>query len=376
MADTATEPMDTQGAGVAPEASDWGKMTLEERQADVDALVKEAQATEEPGDSKSPAPPDPDQSETNETPGDGDETPADADAVEEDESRESDKSPDEDEVEEEPGPDWRDGETRDFASTMGLTDEDLESLSSREELDRVLRIIDRQAFKAGQAALDNADAADPPKNPPPPPPPKQEPEKPPSDDVFGDLADFKLGDQFDEDAAKPVNSFVERTAGFAKDTAAELRALRAEVANLVQQRQAEAVESIRRQAMESLHTLGHTDLFGEPGKPPTMENMVNINKAIDAHMIHAAGLLSMGRQSAPTPEFLKAAVRREFGDQIAKNEQRQRTRKLKKQSAKITGGLSSKTIADRKPGQSTLEAVNSDPEIDKLFNDLVSGQSG
>jgi hypothetical protein len=328
---------------------EWGDMTDEEKQADVDALVEEAQAKER---AESVPDDEPEETKLPEDSGAGDETPADADAAEETEPQGSDETPDEDESE------WLDDSTRGFATSMGLTEEDLESLTSREDLDRVLRIIDRKAFEAGKAAMGK----------PPEAPLKQEPEKP-KEDVLTDLEKFKIGDDFDPGAAEPINKFVEAAA-------AEIRSLRSDLAGLLQQREQEAADSIRRQALESLHTLGHKELFGEPGKQPTREQAKNIARAIDAHLIHAAGLFAMGRQAAPTPDFLKTAVRMEFGDQISKTEQRLRIEKLKKQSARRTGGVSSKTLQGRKSGQSMFEAIKEDPDIDKLFNELVSERSG
>lgn len=329
------------------DTSDWGKMTPEERQADVDTLVEEQGEPETPEAEKT---------EDTDTTDDGDEIPADADAA-----GESDESPDEDEV----ADDWLDGETRDFASTMGLTEEDLKSFSSREELDRVVRIINRKAFETGKAALKKASDAGAPVIPP-----EQEPKKPAASDVFDDLTGFKFGDQFDDDVAKPHNDFVEAIV-------ADLRSVRADIAGLLQQRQEEQASGLHRQAVQSLHSLGYKELFGEPGKPPTKLEAENIKKAVYAHTVHAAGLLTMGWDEVePSPKFMDIAAHMEFGDQISKHAQRQRIEKLKKQSARITGGLSSKTSTGRKPGQSPLEAVNTDPEIDKIFNQLVSERSG
>jgi len=247
---------------------------------------------------------------------------------------------------------------------MGLTDEDLQEFSSREEFDRVLKILDRNVIAAGKVALEEekAPAPETPVVPPPDTPPA-------TDDVFGDLSKFKLGDEFAEDVAKPINDFMEAVAS-------RMRGVTKDMAGILQQQEQAAVDSVYQQAVASLHTLGHKDLFGEPGKPPTQSQAANIEKAIDAHLVHAAVLSARNRPAPPTPEFLRAAVRMEFGDQISKNEQRQRTERLKKQSAKRTGGLPSRTIAGSKPSGSLVDRVKADPEIDKLFNDLVSEQSG
>jgi len=357
IADTPTESTDVQGEEVVSEStSDWGKMTPEEREADVDALVKEA--TEPKSEAEEEPEP------KTETPGDGDETPADADAVEE----EGDETPSgegeaEDEEEEAPA-DWLDDEVRGLASTMGLTNDDLEGLSSRDEFDRVLRILDRNVVAAGKAAkVASAEEEAPP-------PAEEPPETPPkAAGAMEDLSKFKIGEEFDPEVAKPLNDFMEAVG-------AELGGVTKALAGLLDQQKQAAADTVYRQAVESLHTLGHADLFGEPGKPATDAQTANINKAIDAHLIHAQVLAAKNKSAPPTPEFLKAAVRMEFGDQIFKKEQRQRTEKLKKQSARRSGGMPSKTVERPNPNLELVDRIKSDPELDKLFNDLVSERSG
>lgn len=371
--------------------SDWGKMTPEQQQADVDKGVEEVRGataagpdedagSEEGGKTTEKT----EKTEKKETTGDGDETSAAADAAAGETSESADGEEAEDGAEdgakegaEESEAKWLDDDTRDFVATIGgLTEEDLAGLHSREELDCVLRVINRKAFEAGRAVLgelggqQDAQASR-----------KEEADRQAKareaeqqarqrgDDVLADLAKFKLPEDFDEAAVKPLNAFVEAAS-------AEIRNLRSEVAGFKEERQQEAAGDIRRRALDSLHSLGHKDLFGEPGKAPTADQAANIAKAIDAHVVHANGLFAMGRQAAPTPAFLKAAVQLAFGDQLSKQQQRQLTEKLTKQSAKRTGGTAAKTLPRRKASQSKLEEVTSDPEIDKLFKDLVSEKSG
>ena len=262
MAKTATESTDT---------SDWGQMTPEERQADVDTLVKDVR---EPEPDTEPEPePDTEPDTANESSVVGDETPAGDDAVED-----GDEPSDEGEVEDEPEAEWLDGDVRNLAATMGLTDGDLQDLSSREEFDRVLRILDRNVITAGKAALE-APEKEPVPTPVPTPAPTPAPvsETPPeTGGVLGDLSKFKLGDEFDADAAKPLNDFVEAVA-------AQIRGVTKSLNGLLQQQEQAAADNVYRQAVESLHTLGHKDLFGEPGKPPTQTQAANIEKAIDAN---------------------------------------------------------------------------------------------
>lgn len=353
-------------------ASDWGKMTPEERQADVDALVDAAKATagpDEPDEEK--------QEDTEQTPGDDDETTVVADAAEgEDEESHDDSDSDvgEEGADGEPA-DWLDTETRDFANVMGVTDEDLKLITSRDELDRVLRIIDRRAFEAGKAALGTPPAAAvtaPAKEAP------KEEETPPADDVLGELDKFKLGDGWEPEAAKPVNDFMEAAA-------AEIRKLRGEVGQMKAAREQESAATVRqqieREATVAVRSLGMTKLFGEPNKAPTREQAANIAKAIEAHVVHMNGLFATNRwpegvDPKPTPALMKSAAQLAFGDQLLQEQQRQRVEKLKKQSAKRTGGVAPKRHNRRKADMTKAEEIKADPEIDKMFNDLVAERNG
>lgn len=357
MAESAVlEPVDT---GV--NASEWGRMTPKQQQAEVDQGV--AQAREDRIDSAiasgayTPPPKEEEEEEgepaktTTEQSVGGDETPAADDAAPAGEG----------EAEDDDAAEWLDDDTRNFATTMGLTDDELAEFGSREELDRVMRIIDRKAYEAG-------------KTPPPPPikpiekqPVQQEKQPVVEGDPFADLSRYKLGEQFDEDAANPINRFVELAA-------ASFRDLQTRLTQFEQRDQQRSADDLRRQAVASLHSLGNTEFFGKPGEKPTKEQVANIEKAIDAHFVHARGLLATGRQAAPTPAFLRAAVHLAFGDQLSKQQQRQLTEKLRKQSHKITGGGSGKALP--KSTGDRVKDLAADSELDALFTGLVKENRG
>mgnify|MGYP001329823755 FL=1 len=356
MAESAVlEPVDT-GAN----ASEWGRMTPEQREAEVDQGVEQAREARidgaiASGEYRPPVAekpePEPAKTTTEQSAG-GDETPAAGDAAPAGEG----------EAEGAGAAEWLDDDTRDFAATMGLTDDELAEFGSREELDRAMRIIDRKAYEAGKA---------------PPPSPTKPIEKQPvqqekqpvvvEGDPFADLSLYKLGEQFDEDAAKPINRFVDLAATAFRD-------LQNRLTQFEQRDQQRAADDLRRQAVASLHSLGNTEFFGKPGEKPTKEQVANIEKAIDAHFVHARGLLATGRQAAPTPAFLKAAVHLAFGDQLSKQQQRQLTEKLRKQSYKITGGGSGKALL-RSTGDRAKDLA-ADPELDALFSGLVKEARG
>jgi hypothetical protein len=332
--------------------SDWGRMSPEEREADIDqAIAKIGSRNQEPTE------------DTAETPVTGDETSAsdDAAAAAETAKSEGEETPPEE-------PDWRDEETRDFATMMGLTADDLAGFGSR--------IIDRKAFEAGKTAQAAQGQPATPQigqqagqtAPPPPGQPLGQPADP-----FADLTPFKLGEQFEEDAAKPLNAFMEATAS-------TIRRLRDDVAAMRQSQQRQAVGEIRRRALAALHEVGNTELFGKPDQKPTAEQAANIEKVLDAHFIHARGLLAQGREVAPTRAFLKAAVNLVFGDHLLKQQQRQQAEKLRKQQARITGAGSGKVLPKPPPPDETVQQaaqrIAADPEVQAIFDQMAAETTG
>lgn len=331
----ATAELEVEGETKTPEtkeAVDWESMTPAQKQAALGKTPDE----EEDGE---PTVIEDEETETKETPAAGDETPAGDDAA----------KPKEGEGEGEPeveAKDWRDDETKEFAAMMGLTDADLSDFGSREELDRALRLIDRKAFEAGKAGLEAPNGQEQKQQQ------VQQPEvKQPvaqqqqqAGDPLADLSKFKLDETFNEEAAAPINRFVETAATTIKSQAAEIKDLQTRLARFEQSAAEQSVADIERRAIESLHSLGQPELFGKPGERPTKEQAENVKRAVRAHFIHARGLMAAGRQVAPTPAFLKAAVHLEFGDQLLQIQKKQHLAALQKQSARRTGGPAAKPV--------------------------------
>ncbi|MCE5269511.1 MAG: hypothetical protein LLG00_16670 [Planctomycetaceae bacterium] len=362
--------------------SEWGKMTPDERAQEVEegvAAAREAYEARAVGTGeyvppvedteRKPAEDDADD-ETQDIPEADDETPVGDDAADAGDTAKGEGE----KGDPEPAA-WLDDETRDLADAMGLTDDDLAEFGSREELERALRIIDRRAFEAGKAqATQTADGQGSATTDP-----SQAAEKPGASkakqasgdpgDPFADLSQFKLGETFDEEAAAPINRFIETAVGTIRDLQTRLGRFEAE-------RQRQAVADVRRRALDSLHAMGNTELFGKPGAKPTKEQAANIEKALDAHFTHARGLIAQGRKVAPTPAFLKAAVHLAFGDQLSQQQQRQLSEKLRNQSARRMGGGAAKALPRARGARATADEVREDPDLDKLFNDLVAENRG
>lgn len=359
----AVEPVVEPVAQPVSEPSDWDKMTPKQRTADIAKLDARLKPKVEPeiADEETLTIP-----ETTEQSAGGEEISAADDAAPAPETVVEGEGEGEAAV----AADWLDGDTRDFATTMGLTDDDLSEFGSREELDRALRIIDRRAFEAGKAAQQ-------PPNEPIEQPVVQQPVKPAmpltsAGDPLADLSQFRLkttneGGEFDPDAAEPLNRFMEAASTTIKDLRTRVAQFEQQSRQEVQWRQQEALVNLQSKALASLHSLGNAELFGKVGEKPTAEQAANIEKAIDAHFTHARGLFSQGRQVAPTPAFLKAAVHLAFGDQLSKNKERQILDKLRKQSGRRSGGAGAKHVPSKPPDDETSEQrrqrLAADPEV-------------
>ena len=316
-----------EAAASVGEETSWGSLTPEQKAAEVDSAIAKASGAPVPEKVEPTA-----DTVQEETPVDGDVIPA------------ADDSADASEVDGEDVPaevkpaDWLTDDIREYASAMGVNEDDLSGFGSREELDRALRIIDRKAFEAAKAP--------PPEKAVAPPPPVQQKVPPVPGDPLAILDSFALGEELTaEDAPKLF--------GVISAMGAELKAQREWRASLEQQQAQAAVESIRGRAIESIHALGHSELFGKPGEKPTAEQKANIEKALEAHFIHAKGLIAIGRQPDATVPFLKAAVHSVFGDTISKLEKQRLTDKLRKQSARRTGGTAAKQLPPPPPENET-----------------------
>ena len=356
--DTNTAVLDAPTTPAASEPSvyaqsEWDKQTPAERTAHVQKIGEAMEAKDTARREAEQTPLAAEKTKTPETPVASEEIPADDDAV-----KTADEVGGEDEFES-----WIDDSVKDFVDAMGLklSDEELASFSSREELDRALRIIDRKAFEeAGKPAESSSPAKEKPAAPAP---------VESANDPFADLAKFKLkaatDDEtgFDPEAIKPLNEFVDATA-------AAVKRLEAKLASYEQAQQQTAVQNLRTKAIESLHALGHKDLFGEPGKALTKEQSANIEKALDAHVTHARGVLSRGGKPVPSTEFLRSAVNLAFGDQIVSAEKRRQADKIRKSAARRTGGGTPKHDAPQegqKPGESEYQYLKRiEPDVSAI----------
>ena len=253
--------------------------------------------------------------------------------------------------------DWRDAEVKDLATQYGIDETKLAKIPSREVLDVLLESIDKKAFDAGKTDTKPTEVVAKPED-------KPAATKEQTEDALTLLESLKLGDA-DGNLALEDREPIEKTFKALAAEVKEGRAFRKEVQTFLEnQKKQEAHASFTKLKSDfgnSVDSLGHTELFGKPGER-TKEQAANFEKVFnDGHLPHARGLIAQGRQVGPTPAFAKAAVNLLFGDQLVKQAKQQQIDKLKKSSARRTGGGVTKPhplAKDATPLQQNLSEAN------------------
>jgi hypothetical protein len=261
----------------------------------------------------------------------GDETPAEQGSVGED--------ADEDEDEEESSDqEWLDDDLRSEVSALGISEQELAGFSNREELERAMRFLDLGALKAGKAGKEteektetetSTDSEETPRGKDGRFAPKES--KAPKEETYA----VKLSaDEFDEAVVnefKGLHSHVER----------ELKSLKDELTRLVESERQRAAEVLETQFDAIVDSLGHADLFGVTGKE-SEKQLENRQKLFDSSHVMLAGLERLGRQGRWDKGLISRALRVEFADHLSKQERKNLTRKLTKQSNLRQGGANGK----------------------------------
>ena len=314
-------------------ASDWSQLSAEEKTASVAETVEKVreQKYAETEDSDTPVVP--------QAPVSDDETPVADDSAAE--------------VSDDDKAGWLDEETIGLAAAYGVDKDDLAKMPNREVLESVLKAIDKKAFSATKEETLKET------------PQKQEAAKAPIT-VFDDLTNFKLDDELGADDAPKIQKAISAITQ-------ELKELREWKATSQQAQTQQTIEGIRSKALDSLHKLGHTDLYGEPGVTPTKEQQARINEVLQDHLERGALLEKRGGKPAPTPELVKRSVFALHGEQLLKTQQQRLADRLRKQSARRTGGGTSKTLPPDWSKMTPRERAIADPKVAKAFAD---GQAG
>lgn len=248
-------------------------------------------------------------------------------------------------------PEWMTDDVTAEAAAYGIDESELAEFTSREELYRALRLIDKTALEAGRKALAESEEKEGSnrnekgqfvkKEKPKTEPPK---DSAPKDGRYqvslsSDLYDEEIIGEFN----RLVDHYESRFAVFEKHFA--------DVSAKTEEQQFDSV----------IDSLGHADLFGKTGKESEkeLERRRDLHVAVKAQMI---GLERLGRPTEMSQQLISRVANMVFGDELSKKRLKQQTQKISRQSNGRLGGSPTKPLSPR-----------DDPrdEADRLYRELA-----
>ena len=360
--------MATLEAEVREATTGWGAMSAAEKAAsvaDMPDVNLSVDGAGTPGVVKGagakPVQDPPEPTKQDETPtGDADDDSGAADADDQDEVVEGEEV-----VDGKPKPaetDWHDdADTYDFAKRMGISDEDYDEISTREELDRTLRMIDRKAYdaeKARQAGGQQQPSA---------PPPASEEGQPPVD-LLAEVQKLHLPDDFDESARVPVNNALDFMAKTVMGQQQELQAMKA----LLQKQQ---TDQLAQKIEGSIDGLNNPERYGKPGEKLSRTQAANRAKFRQELLMRGSVHEKAGRHLEPS-DLAKYADAAAFVDENRLTIQREYDERLRKESRRISPNAGGNRQGQRRGKEKTpspeaiREEILADPEINQAFAKL------
>lgn len=211
---------------------------------------------------------------------------------------------------------WIDDDVKSEIAAYGISEEELADFSSREELERAMRLFDKTALEAGR---------------------KAQAEKPERDEK----GRFQKADE--EEVEKPTPAYeikLDRDL-YDEDLVNELVSMRDHYESRVaalERRQAENDAKAEVQLFDGIvDGLGHADLFGTSGKesPKQLERRQALYDAAKAQVI---GMKVMGRDVQLDQSLVQRVARMAFAEDFSKKDLKAATRKISKQSNGRMGG--------------------------------------
>lgn len=256
---------------------------------------------------------------------------------------------------------WLDEDLKAEATAFGIDESELADFTSREELERALRLFDKSALEAGRKALAESDGegdkatvrnekgqfAK-----------KDEPKAEPPAKRDGQY-EFKLNTDtiWDEEAAKDLTTAI---SGLRDHYDSRLALLEERL--LASEARFEEADAIAKERHfdNLVDSLGHADLFGKTDKetPKEKERRTDLFVEVETYL---KGREVLGRPTELTEAVVNRVARSLFADELGKKELKQRTRKISKQSNGRQGG-----------GATRPQDPREDPrdEADRLYREL------
>ena len=231
-------------------------------------------------------------------------------AEKDDEPKTPEPEAEEAEVEEEPAErEWFDDDLKKQVTACGIDEEDLEEFTSREEVERAMRLFDKSALEAGQKTRGEV---------------TEEPE--------GETPEGQFEIKLDKEE-------------WSEELVGQLTEMRDHYDNRVkalESRFAEQDAELEAQKFDGfIDSLGHPDLFGKTGKETKTELQRREDVIVAAKAMHI-GLEQMGRPVDLDEALVDRVVKGMHADELGKKALKARTRKVSKQSRRRLGGSATK----------------------------------
>lgn len=252
---------------------------------------------------------------------------------------------------------WLDEDLKAEATAFGISESELADFTSREELERALRLFDKSALEAGRKALAESDG---------------EGDKAPARNEKGQFA--KKDEPKADPPAKRDGQYEFKTDIYDEDLESDLKGLRdhydsrlalLEERLLASEARFEEADAIAKERhFDSLvDSLGHADLFGKTDHETPQEKQRREDLFVEVET-YLKGREVLGRPTELNEVVVNRIARSLFADELGKKELKQRTRKISKQSNGRQGG-----------GATRPQDPREDPrdEFDRLYRELDRG---
>ena len=224
--------------------------------------------------------------------------------------------PEEEEVDERA---WLNDDLKNQVTAYGIDEDELEDFTSREEVERAMRFLDRSAQEAGQKARDETGKFV-----------KKTPEEPEGEEASKPDGRYEIKLDTEEWSGELLDEFTQMRDHYESRVAG------------LEARFADQDAKLEEQHFDSLiDSLGHKDLFGTTGKE-TKKELTRREDVIIAAKAQQIGLEQMGRPVDLDEALMARVANMVFADELGKKKIKARTKRLTKQSNGRMGGSATK----------------------------------
>lgn len=257
---------------------------------------------------------------------------------------------------------WLDDDLKSEVAAFGIGEDELADFTSREEVERAMRLFDKSALEAGRKAMAEGEES---KGTPrddkgrfvksATEAPAKEPEKTTKAGYEIKLTKDVYDDAIVEEFTRLRDHYESRLAALEESSKARLDTLEA--------RFLEADARAEEQHFDSLvDSLGHADLFGKTDgeNAKQLERRKDLHVAVKAQML---GLAALGRPTEMSESLVNRVARMVFAEELGKKDLKSRTSRISKQSNGRQGGGATRPTD---PPESTRDWA------DRFYKELAS----